>query len=541
MATPDQHIQNQFFHPQVMAQYTHDAFAAPNALGNTTHSTRVVNESESGIFYHDTRTNTLAEHAARQMVTSDGAVFIEHIAGYSVVFVPNAIPIAGAIGDLAAALQPAASQHHRAHRAGSAEAAKRRVHVTKPSNAFIMYRNFKIREMRVQNPAINQTDISREAGKWWKEESEDVKEMFRAKYREEKQAYDVLKSKRVRGNTDARQRNGSEDNDNGAYDDDGAAYGQQGGAAKRRKLSAAGLGLAGSRAGPKPRSRTMPTNAFGASSVARLSVDTADLRKHLAAKTHQHHQAHSFHNAYATAAAAALSVSGAAGIATAATSSPLVAPADAPISLDAVNVFQSVSLPQSDYSDHAAYMYDGVHSGLDNSSGSLQDDDVAAAMVAAAAAAAAAASASASAVTAGGNSSSSVPAETDYTHHSQSWSALADFVDTSSSAEIDSAGVDTIAQHSLTNTAVELSAAGFSPSSKAIVYDHSAVNANIYGYTNEDAAAYVLPNVVHLSSSSGALGSGLSSSSSSVAAVEEESAAPSASVVSTSSAAATVV
>ncbi|KAJ2641398.1 hypothetical protein GGH99_008926, partial [Coemansia sp. RSA 1285] len=344
MATPDQHIQNQFFHPQVMAQYTHDAFAAPNALGNTTHSTRVVNESESGIFYHDTRTNTLAEHAARQMVTSDGAVFIEHIAGYSVVFVPNAIPIAGAIGDLAAALQPAASQHHRAHRAGSAEAAKRRVHVTKPSNAFIMYRNFKIREMRVQNPAINQTDISREAGKWWKEESEDVKEMFRAKYREEKQAYDVLKSKRVRGNTDARPRNGSEDNDNSGYDDDSAAYGQ-GGAAKRRKLSAAGLGLSGSRAGPKPRSRTMPTNAFGASSMARLSVDTADLRKHLAAKTHQHHQAHSFHNAYATAAAAALSVSGAAGIATAATSSPLVAPADAPISLDAVNVFQSVSLP----------------------------------------------------------------------------------------------------------------------------------------------------------------------------------------------------
>ncbi|KAJ2868925.1 hypothetical protein GGI22_000566 [Coemansia erecta] len=481
-----------------MAQYTHDPFTANrsspvpqqqqqmgSAMQNT-YAPRIINDPESAIFYHDARSNCLVDHNARQMVSADGAVFIEHLAGYSVVFVPNSLPIDSAICDIASALRPSQAGGARAGSAGSegnkraAAAALRKPHVTKPSNPFIMYRNFKIREMRIQNPAINQTDISREAGKWWKEETDEVKEMFRAKYREEKQAYDVLKSKRARGNTEAARLGGgvlgSDEGDD--------MYGP---ATKKRKMSA-GLGLS-DRPGSaiaKPRSRTMPSNAYGASN-ARLSVAT-DLRKHLAAKHHyessgnafidgsspfDHHQHHEFHNPYAGMSATTVNNSPMASIA-----DPYVDGAMPPISLDAVQVFQSVSMPQhpADYQDHAAYLYQQqenplvsmpsiIHptslapEGYANIAAVAADMGISSSSVAAVAAAAA----SVVAVEASAAPVPDVPSiVTTGGEHHQHWGALSDYVDPSAApASADNASSP---DDALDNSAIT-TVGGYSPNS----------------------------------------------------------------------------
>ncbi|PIA16423.1 hypothetical protein COEREDRAFT_81364 [Coemansia reversa NRRL 1564] len=147
----------------------------------------------------------------------------------------------------------------------------------KPSNSFIMYRNFKIKEMREKDPAVNQIDISRMAGSLWKNESEEVKEQFRAKYREEKQRYDMKKNVK-RGRSDTIGTIGSDD---GLETDFSERVSTPG---KRRKNDKGGLGLGlGGTGTTKPRSRTMPVDAFN-SSNARASI-FSDLRKQVAARS----------------------------------------------------------------------------------------------------------------------------------------------------------------------------------------------------------------------------------------------------------------
>ncbi|KAJ1801343.1 hypothetical protein LPJ59_000376 [Coemansia sp. RSA 2399] len=548
-ASADQHIQQQLLqqhhqqqqqqqhhHQQqlpMMAQYTHDPFTASRSspapqqqMGNT-YAPRIINDPESAIFYHDARSNSLVDHSARQMVSADGAVFIEHLAGYSVVFVPNSLPIDSAICDIASALRPSqAGSGGRAGSAGSdgnkraAAAALRKPHVTKPSNPFIMYRNFKIREMRIQNPAINQTDISREAGKWWKEETDEVKEMFRAKYREEKQAYDVLKSKRARGNTEAAKLGGLPGSEEG---DD--MYGP---ATKKRKMSA-GLGLSDrpSSAIAKPRSRTMPSNAYGASN-ARLSVAT-DLRKHLAAKHHyessgnafidgsspfDHHQHHEFHNPYAGMSAATVNNSPMTTIA-----DPYVDGAMPPISLGAVQVFQSVSMPQhpADYQDHTAYLYQQQENPLVSMPSMMHSTSLAPEGYANIAAVAAdmgissssvvAAAAAAASVVAVGASAATIPEVppivTTSDEHHQHWGALSEYVDPSASASADNAPSpdDALDNSALTTVG---SSGGYSPhNDKEVTYKLPSI-AELSGSTPADTSSAEAVTASEISTSAAA-------------------------------------
>ncbi|KAJ2421297.1 hypothetical protein GGF41_003923 [Coemansia sp. RSA 2531] len=134
-----------------------------------------------------------------------------------------------------------------------------------------MYRNHKIAQMRKENPEINQTDISREAAKWWHKESDEVKEVFKAKYREEKQVYDLKKCKRGRADSTAH------DSESEAADNLSTP------SSKRSRNDSLGLGSSAQRLTAKPRSRTMPNDMFGGSN-ARTSIVT-DLRKQLAARS----------------------------------------------------------------------------------------------------------------------------------------------------------------------------------------------------------------------------------------------------------------
>ncbi|KAJ2251893.1 Chaperone protein dnaJ [Coemansia sp. RSA 455] len=231
-------------------------------------SSRIANDSDCGIFCHDGQSGSTTEFHVRQTISNDGAVFVEHIPGYHVVYVAVGESIDQAIHDS----RLTAPVHRPVSKAASrASTAVQRDRPLKPCNAFIMYRNHKIAQMRKENPEINQTDISREAAKWWHKESDEVKEVFKAKYREEKQVYDLKKCKRGRADSTAH------DSESEAADNLSTP------SSKRSRNDSLGLGQSAQRLTAKPRSRTMPNDMFGGSN-ARTSIVT-DLRKQLAARS----------------------------------------------------------------------------------------------------------------------------------------------------------------------------------------------------------------------------------------------------------------
>ncbi|KAJ2676667.1 hypothetical protein IWW42_000542 [Coemansia sp. RSA 1085] len=244
--------------------------SSPAPAASMAHSTRITGDANSVVYYHDGQNNQLNEHSVRQMITADGTVFVEHIPGYSLVYVPNNRPAEQILG-MNTNTRASNGSSGKGH-GNSAAARAARNHTSKPSNAFIMYRNFKIKELREKFPEINQIEISRMAGDLWKEESIDVKERFREEYRKQKAEYDIKKGNNKRPR--------SETLGNGVMSDDEAqsVYSETG---KRRKNSVSSLGLGAGNNG-KPRSRTLPSNVLS-SSMSRVDF-SADLRKQVAAR-----------------------------------------------------------------------------------------------------------------------------------------------------------------------------------------------------------------------------------------------------------------
>ncbi|KAJ2156190.1 hypothetical protein GGF46_005359 [Coemansia sp. RSA 552] len=241
-------------------------------------SSRVPGDPDSAIYCYDVRNGNFGEHPVRMMIAADGGVYTEHIPGYSLVYVPNNGPVEQVLGEICGTSRHSgngrangSTKNSRARSDSSARPAAERT--SKPSNAFIMYRNFKIAEMRANFPEINQIEISRKAGDLWKAESEEVKERFRAEYRKQKHEYDLKKNvKRPRSETSGAL--------NGPMsDDDISSVYSESGPSKRRKGSASGLGL-GLGGGQKQRSRTMPTGSFN-NSQARQDLSAADLRRQI--------------------------------------------------------------------------------------------------------------------------------------------------------------------------------------------------------------------------------------------------------------------
>ncbi|KAJ2778895.1 hypothetical protein H4R18_004323 [Coemansia javaensis] len=264
-----------------MMQYAHGVFpgkASPAPAASHNFSSRIPGDHESAIYSHDRVNGGFMEQAVRQMITADGNVFIEHIPGYSIVYVPSHGPIEQVLGDMCATARSGApAQAAKTQQGGQAGRAPRdRNYHPKPSNAFIMYRNHMIKEMRQRDPDINQIEISRKAGDMWKAESEEVKEQFRKKYREEKQAYDQQKSSGKRPRADSSL---PDDDLPPSYSDVDSTT-----PVKRRKNDSPSLGLGvGSSHATKPRSRTMPSAMFN-SSAARQNI-FSDLRKQVAARS----------------------------------------------------------------------------------------------------------------------------------------------------------------------------------------------------------------------------------------------------------------
>ncbi|KAJ2516710.1 hypothetical protein GGI11_003373 [Coemansia sp. RSA 2049] len=231
----------------------------------------------------------MMEKQVRQFAASDGTLFIEHVPGHCLVFIPNSANIGHVVREL------------RRIRPQRAPRPRQKDKSAKPTNAFIKYRNHKISELKTMYPDISQTEISRMAGICWDSESESVKIEFRKRYLEEKRIYDLNKAKR--------QCTGS----SSVSDNEGAGLGSQtptssvpggGGSSSSGNSSVGstpefGLGLGfGGDGRPvgfntgRRRSHTLPLGDFSRSRAKRRI--SQELRKHLANKN----------NAYYTALAA---------------------------------------------------------------------------------------------------------------------------------------------------------------------------------------------------------------------------------------------
>ncbi|KAJ2448439.1 hypothetical protein EV183_005443 [Coemansia sp. RSA 2336] len=164
----------------MMQQYTHPSMfnkLSPTPATSMVQSSRITGDINSAVYYHSGQGSQLVEHSVRQMVTADGTVFVEHIPGFSLVYVPNNWPAEQVLG---------MNANTRLVKGNSAAARASRNHKPKIKNAFILYRSSKCKELREKHPEMNQIEISRLAGKLWSEELEEVKSAFYEKYRKQK-------------------------------------------------------------------------------------------------------------------------------------------------------------------------------------------------------------------------------------------------------------------------------------------------------------------------------------------------------------------
>ncbi|KAJ1787965.1 hypothetical protein GGH19_002687 [Coemansia sp. RSA 1807] len=209
------------------------------------------------------------DQKVRQFHAADGAKFIEHVPGHCLVFIPNNTSIDFLLRELRKVKQPK-------------QRAKPKEKSGKPTNAFIKYRNHKIAEFKANNPEISQTEISRMAGEWWKNESDEVKMFYTHQYREEKRIYDMNKAKRARTESEA----GSDTETTSSSPGLGMLHSQTSGSQINPMNYGFGMGLDGGQLGFNPgrrRSQTMPSGAFSSSGAKRRI--SQEMRKHLAYKS----------------------------------------------------------------------------------------------------------------------------------------------------------------------------------------------------------------------------------------------------------------
>ncbi|KAI9500061.1 hypothetical protein GGI25_004164 [Coemansia spiralis] len=158
------------------------AFGLPTSLSipkapQTTSSSRVLSEPDCQI-YQCNKDADPQEFSARQMISIEGRVFIEHTPGHSIIFVPNK-------------LKPSQVMQ-QVSKKGKSRVDK----PARPCNVFFKYRSHKLAELQAQFPKLNQTVISRMVAEHWKKETDDVKERFKLEYKEDMNKYEM--AKRVR-------------------------------------------------------------------------------------------------------------------------------------------------------------------------------------------------------------------------------------------------------------------------------------------------------------------------------------------------------
>ncbi|KAJ2629398.1 slightly ste11-like protein [Coemansia sp. RSA 1290] len=219
-------------------------------------SSRIITEPGCSVF-RSNPDGTPIEHTSRQIIAVDGKVFIEHVPGHNVVFVPIEMP-------------PSAAIHQRVAGSRVIKARPRAAPLARPSNVFFKYRSVKQRELQMLHPRLNQTVISRMVAEHWKRESKEVKDRFKKEYDDDMKKYELHKKM----NRNRPEFEYFESDDMTAHSDTALYYQRQDSTDSRsfvNESSSLGLARTDSSASPnRSRSFTMPELAKPQHDISRL-------------------------------------------------------------------------------------------------------------------------------------------------------------------------------------------------------------------------------------------------------------------------------
>ncbi|KAJ1860162.1 hypothetical protein LPJ73_001498 [Coemansia sp. RSA 2703] len=113
---------------------------------------------------------------------------------YAAVQSERSSPVLPSAADSAATAATAAADANR----------RRKVLTSRPPNSFILYRSDKLRELVAQYPELKQTQISKMCADNWKNETEEVKELYRRKQQDAKTRFlteQAMEVERISGST----------------------------------------------------------------------------------------------------------------------------------------------------------------------------------------------------------------------------------------------------------------------------------------------------------------------------------------------------
>ncbi|KAJ2776223.1 hypothetical protein GGI15_004905 [Coemansia interrupta] len=113
---------------------------------------------------------------------------------YAAVHSERSSPVLPSAADSAATAASAAADANR----------RRKVLTSRPPNSFILYRSDKLRELVAQYPELKQTQISKMCADNWKNETEEVKDLYRRKQQEAKTRFlteQAMEVERISGST----------------------------------------------------------------------------------------------------------------------------------------------------------------------------------------------------------------------------------------------------------------------------------------------------------------------------------------------------
>ncbi|PIA17760.1 hypothetical protein COEREDRAFT_86019 [Coemansia reversa NRRL 1564] len=122
--------------------------------------------------------NDITRLPVSQIHGPDGKLYIEHIPGYNLVYLPKSIPIDRPLQII-----------NQAQSKWNNDIFQSTEKPTKPHNAFIKYRSSRLKEIKRLHPGSSQIDLSRIAADYWKIESPTTKKYFQDQYREELEIY----------------------------------------------------------------------------------------------------------------------------------------------------------------------------------------------------------------------------------------------------------------------------------------------------------------------------------------------------------------
>ncbi|KAJ1733289.1 hypothetical protein LPJ72_002943 [Coemansia sp. Benny D160-2] len=260
-AMPGQHQAQHQQQPQLHHHHQKPQMAA---------ASRIISEPDCQVFCCNKDADPV-EFSAQQMLSIDGKVFIEHVPGHSIVFVPNHLKPA----QLLAGLGNGNGNGNGSQ--GRVKGAKSRVDKpARPCNVFFKYRSHKLAELQEKFPKLNQTVISRMVAEHWKNETEDVKNKFKLEYKEDMSKYEMAKRVR-RSKSDASQSTPLEAEDSSSLSGSTAIdlpfYGSLGLVESPHDdggLGSLGLGPAGMVTQPRHRSFTLPVDEKQQIGISRL-------------------------------------------------------------------------------------------------------------------------------------------------------------------------------------------------------------------------------------------------------------------------------